>query len=144
MKQGYSPTFTNETFSLVHDLDPNQVPILHGSKTAHQNAWRVTNQLYQDTSHVDLAHTKGHTADLETSRTLLNCMISENAKWTTIDLTDFYLGTQLPHPEYIRIDVVLCPEAGERVTQYWIKSVLFPEGRTIPFQCLLDWLCLFF
>ena len=85
MKQGYSPTFTNETFSLVHDLDPNQVPILHGSKTAHQNAWRVTIQLYQDTSHDDLAHTKWHTADLETSRTLLNCMISENAKWTTID-----------------------------------------------------------
>ena len=95
MKQGYSPTFTNETFSLVRDLDPNQVPILHGSKTAHQNAWRVTIQLYQDTSHDDLAHTKGHTADLETSRTLLNCMISENAKWTTIDLTDFYLGTPL-------------------------------------------------
>ena len=46
MKQGYSPTFTNETFSLVRDLDPNQVPILHGSKTAHQNAWRVTIQLY--------------------------------------------------------------------------------------------------
>ena len=105
MKQGYSPTFTNETFSLVHDLDPNQVPILHGSKTAHQNAWRVTIQLYQDTSHVDLAHTKGHTADLETSRTLLNCMISENAKWTTIDLTDFYLGTPLPHPEYISIPI---------------------------------------
>ena len=42
------------------------------------------------------------------------------------------------------IDVVLRAEAGERVIQYWIKSVLFPEGRTIPFQCLLDWLRLFF
>jgi hypothetical protein len=60
---------------------------------------------YQDTSHVDLAHTKGHTADLETSRTLLNCLISINAKWTTIDLTDFYLGIPLPHPEYIRIPI---------------------------------------
>ena len=61
---------------------------------------------YQDTSHVDLAHTKGHTADLETSRTLLSCMISENAKrTTTIDLTDFYLGTPLPHPEFIRLPI---------------------------------------
>jgi hypothetical protein len=32
-------------------------------------------------------------------------MISENAKWTTIDLTDFYLGTPLPHPEYISIPI---------------------------------------
>ena len=43
-----------------------------------------------------------------------------------------------------RIDVVLRPEAGERVTQYRIKSVLFQEGRTISFKCLLDWLRLFF
>ena len=41
------------------------------------------------------------------------------------------------------IDVVLRTEAGERVIQYWIKSVLFPEGRTIPFRCFLDWLSLF-
>jgi hypothetical protein len=33
----------------------------------------------------------------------LYCMISENANGMTIDTTDFYLGTPLPHPEYIRI-----------------------------------------
>ncbi len=42
-----------------------------------------------------------------------------------------------------RINVVLRPEAGERVTQYWIKGVLFREGRTIPFNCFLDSLRLF-
>ncbi len=31
------------------------------------------------------------TADLESFKILLNRMISENANWTTIDLTDFYL-----------------------------------------------------
>jgi hypothetical protein len=40
---------------------------------------------------------------MDAIKILLNCMISEDANWTTIDLTDFYLGTDLPHPEYIRI-----------------------------------------
>ncbi len=38
-------------------------------------------------------------------------MISENSNWSTVDLTDFYLGTDLPHPEYIRIPRKLIPEA---------------------------------
>jgi hypothetical protein len=37
-------------------------------------------------------------------------MISEDAYWSTIDLTDFYLGAPLPHPEYIRIPTVMIPE----------------------------------
>jgi hypothetical protein len=45
------------------------------------------------------------TAALESFKILINCMISENANWTTIDLTDFYFGTPLPHPEYIRIPI---------------------------------------
>jgi hypothetical protein len=40
---------------------------------------------------------------MDAIKILLNCMISEDANWTTIDLTDFYLGTGLSHPEYIRI-----------------------------------------
>ena len=47
---------------------------------------------------------------MEAIKILLNCMISENANWSTIDLTDFYLGTDLPHPEYIRIPRNLIPE----------------------------------
>jgi hypothetical protein len=43
-KRGCSDTFTNETFSLFHDL--NKEPILHGSKTANQNSWRVVIQQY--------------------------------------------------------------------------------------------------
>jgi hypothetical protein len=43
-KQGCSATFTNETFSLHHDL--KKEPILYGSKTANQNSWRVVIQQY--------------------------------------------------------------------------------------------------
>jgi hypothetical protein len=46
---------------------------------------------------------------MEASKILLNCMISENANWSIIDLTDFYLGTDLPHPEFIRIPLHLIP-----------------------------------
>jgi hypothetical protein len=49
------------------------------------------------------------TADLDAVKLLLNCMISENANWSTLDLTDFYLGTDLPHPEYIRIPETMIP-----------------------------------
>ncbi len=49
-------------------------------------------------------------AEMDAIKILLNCMISENAKWSTLDLTDFYLGTDLPHPEYIRIPRNLIPE----------------------------------
>jgi hypothetical protein len=49
------------------------------------------------------------TAEMNALKILLNCMISEDARWTTIDLTDFYLGTDLPHPEFIRIPGRLIP-----------------------------------
>jgi hypothetical protein len=54
--------------------------------------------------------TRAVTAEMEALKILLNCMISENANWTTIDLTDFYLGTDLPHPEYIRIQTQFVPQ----------------------------------
>jgi hypothetical protein len=43
------------------------------------------------------------TANMEGLKLLINAMISENANWSTIDISDFYLGTPLPHPEYICI-----------------------------------------
>ncbi len=49
------------------------------------------------------------TADLDAMKILLNCMISENSHWSTMDLTDFYLGTDLPHPEYIRFPESMIP-----------------------------------
>ncbi len=49
------------------------------------------------------------TANMEALKLLINAMISENASWSTIDISDFYLGTPLPHPEYIRIQQALIP-----------------------------------
>jgi hypothetical protein len=49
------------------------------------------------------------TADLEAVEILLNIMVSENASWSTMDLSDFYLGTPLPHPEFLRIPLTMIP-----------------------------------
>ncbi len=68
------------------------------------------------------------TADLESFKILLNCMISENANWTTIDLTDFYLGTPLPHPEYIRISISMIPERVRKfynLTEYISSNAIY-------------------
>ena len=50
------------------------------------------------------------TAEMDAFKILLNCMISEDAYWSTIDLTDFYLGTDLPYPEFIRIPTKHIPQ----------------------------------
>jgi hypothetical protein len=51
------------------------------------------------------------TAELESIKILINAMISDSAAFSTVDLEDFYLGTSLPHPEYIRIPVTFLPKA---------------------------------
>jgi hypothetical protein len=50
------------------------------------------------------------TAELESIKILINAMISDNAAFSTIDIEDFYLGTDLPHPEYIRIPIKFIPK----------------------------------
>ena len=49
------------------------------------------------------------TAQLESIKILLNAMISDDIPFATMDLEDFYLGTPLPHPEYIRIPTKFIP-----------------------------------
>ncbi len=53
--------------------------------------------------------TSAVTAEMDAIKILINCMLPEKSNWSTIDLTDFYLGTDLPHPEYIRIPRNLIP-----------------------------------
>jgi hypothetical protein len=50
------------------------------------------------------------TANLECIKILLNAVISDDINLSTIDLEDFYLGTNLPHPEYIRIPTKFPPK----------------------------------
>ena len=42
-----------------------------------------------------------YTADLQTVKLHYNAIVSEGARMLTLDLTDFYLGSILPHPEYM-------------------------------------------
>ena len=43
------------------------------------------------------------TASLEVVRTLLNSVLADDADFMTADITDYYLGTPLLRPEYVRI-----------------------------------------
>ena len=65
------------------------------------------------------------TAEMDAVKIMLNCMISEDANLTTVDLTDFYLGTDLPHPEYIRIPRHMIPN---KVIEFYAISSLFNNG----------------
>ena len=65
------------------------------------------------------------TAEMDAIKILLNCMISEDANLSTIDITDFYLGTDLPHPEYIRIPRNLIPE---KVISFYGLQPLFSNN----------------
>ncbi len=55
-------------------------------------------------------NTTAVTAELEAIKILINAMISDNCAFATVDLEDFYLGTNLPHPEYIRIPIRFIPK----------------------------------
>ena len=65
------------------------------------------------------------TAELEAIKILLNGMISDNASFSTVDLEDFYLGTPLPHPEYIRIPTKFIPKS---VVQFYLLEQFFHKN----------------
>ncbi len=68
------------------------------------------------------------TANLESIKILLNAMISDDAGFATMDLEDFYLGTPLPHPEYIRIPTRFIPPKGiayYKLGQFLHKGALY-------------------
>ena len=49
------------------------------------------------------------TADMDVVKVLLHSVVSDNAKWLTADIKDYYLGTPLSRPEYMRIPLSLIP-----------------------------------
>ena len=49
------------------------------------------------------------TADMDVVKILLNSVISTDANWLTLDIVDYYLGTPLPRPEYLRIPIRFIP-----------------------------------
>ena len=49
------------------------------------------------------------TADMEVVKILLNSVVSTDAKWLTLDIEDYNLGTPLPRDEWLRIPVKFIP-----------------------------------
>jgi hypothetical protein len=65
--------------------------------------------------------TAAQTAALEVIRLLLNALVSEGANLMTLDIKDFYLGTPMDEPEYMRIPLKFIPL--DLQIQYNLKSM---------------------
>ena len=51
------------------------------------------------------------TADMTLVKLLINSVVSTpNAKFMTMDMKDFYLGTLMKGPEFVRVPVHMIPE----------------------------------
>lgn len=55
--------------------------------------------------------TSADTAAMPVVKLLLQSVISDDVKWMTLDIKDYYPNTPLPRPEYIRIQRKLIPDA---------------------------------
>lgn len=56
--------------------------------------------------------TIAETADIPTVKILLNAVVSDpKANWLTTDISDFYLGTPMDRPEYMRVPTKYIPAA---------------------------------
>lgn len=75
-----------------------------------------------------------HTADLTTIKLLLNATISENAHFATVDIKDFYLGTELERPEYMRITRPQLPQ--DIIDRYQLED-LFHRGVNRRDDCVM-------
>ena len=61
------------------------------------------------------------TVDLDTTKMFLNSVIStKDARFMTMDIKDFYLGTPLTRYEYIRLQYDIIPK--EIIEQYHLQA----------------------
>ena len=70
------------------------------------------------------------TAEMSEVKTMLNAVVSEGAHWMTLDITDFYLGTPMDRPEYMRVPVRMIPE--ETMIKYGLDK--FVHNGVVLFQ----------
>ena len=67
------------------------------------------------------------TAEMLVAKLLFNSVVStKDARFMTMDISNFYLMTPLTRPEYIRISINDIPE--EIVKEYDLKNKATPEG----------------
>jgi hypothetical protein len=74
--------------------------------------------------------TTARTADMSLVKLLLQSVVSENKNWMTLDIKDFYLGTPLERPEYIRIGMKFI--SAVTTTKYNLSS--FVHNDSILFE----------
>ena len=66
--------------------------------------------------------TSAPTADLPTIKLLWNSVLSSpGAKYITMDISNFYLGSPMVRPEYLRLPIKLIPD--EIIQQYKLKDI---------------------
>jgi hypothetical protein len=63
-----------------------------------------------------------HVADLDAVKMLIHSVASDGAEWMTADIKDYYLGTVMERPEYIRIHLRHLPTAA--IEQLQLQSFL--------------------
>ena len=67
------------------------------------------------------------TADMMVAKLLFNSVISTpNAKFMTMDISNFYLMTPLKRPEFIRIKISDIPE--EIIVEYKLRELVTEDG----------------
>ena len=67
------------------------------------------------------------TADMLVSKLLFNSVVlTRDAKFMTMDISNFYLMTPLKRPEYIRINIKDIPE--EIIFEYNLRDIAMPNG----------------
>eukprot|EP00804_Cyclotella_cryptica_P029881 CCRYP_010796-RA/>CCRYP_010796-RA protein AED:0.45 eAED:0.45 QI:0/0/0/1/1/1/2/0/138 len=67
------------------------------------------------------------TAEMLTAKLLFNSVIStRRAKFMTMDISNFYLMTPLPRPEYLRLKLSDIPK--EIIEEYHLQDIAEPDG----------------
>ena len=110
--------FSSETMRLIllKDLPAGKIPAYYNPqvKTKIKDGklqYRVRGTIGGNKVNYN-GNTAAHTASMQLIKLLLNAVVSDTgAKFMTADIKDFYLGTPLPTPEYMRINLAHIPES---------------------------------
>jgi hypothetical protein len=107
--------------STIRAINKSEQPIERRKDTTYYNpqvkekiladgtkSYRIRGTIGGDRINYD-GETAANTAAMTLIKMLLQSVISENVKWCTLDIKDFYLDTPLHRPEYLRIMLKFIP-----------------------------------
>ena len=116
----FTRLFASQTMRPIHPVDQ---PLDRRRDTTYYNpqtkqkrdalgnvTYRIRGTAGGDKIHYD-GPTSALTADMPVVKLLLHSVVSEGASWMTVDIKDYYLGTPLLRPEYVRIPFRFLPPA---------------------------------